>query len=217
MIREAKRQNKAYRQFAVRALGQVAAARDDTDMSLTVLEIAENVISELTDNIDEDNKMDVDGEDKTKNAKSKELTLAGTVKTVLDAIHPSLLKESTSERVSKALSLLVRANKPNLGPVRLATFESIKNFFTGLSALKAGQGPLNERDIRPNTELLLFDIVADGYSEAARIERAQSILAVVEAEKKLIAVEKIDEMLERERSLAVKQDLEKAKKNLSTP
>lgn len=215
IVREAKRQNKVYREHAVRALGQVALARDNVDMSSTVLEIVESVVSELTKDDDDENKMDVDGDDKSKNSKLKEQTLSGAVRTVLEAIHPSLLQESTNAKLAKALSLIVIANKPNVGIVWLATFESIKSFFGRFSKIKSHNVTLNEGGIRTCLETLLFGTVADGYSEATRIERAQSILAVSSAGKQLILASKIDEVMGRERSAAVKQELEKAKRNLS--
>ena len=57
-VREAKRQNVAYRPHAIKALAQVAAARRDLDMSETVL----GVIKPLIDEDAEGDPMDVDGQ-----------------------------------------------------------------------------------------------------------------------------------------------------------
>ena len=57
-VREAKRQNKLYRPFAIRALGQVAASRTDIDLSQSVFDAVEPVIDEFSG----DDAMDVDGE-----------------------------------------------------------------------------------------------------------------------------------------------------------
>lgn len=58
IVREAKRQNKTYRQHALKPLGRVAAARTDIDWSETVFDVVSPVVDELTEG-DED-AMDVD-------------------------------------------------------------------------------------------------------------------------------------------------------------
>ncbi|KAF1984514.1 ARM repeat-containing protein [Aulographum hederae CBS 113979] len=59
IVREAKRQNVDYRQYALRALGQVAKARMDIDMSTQVFDIVGKVMEELAD-VDAD-AMQIDG------------------------------------------------------------------------------------------------------------------------------------------------------------
>jgi proteasome component ECM29 len=59
-IREAKRQNKAYRPFALKALGEVCEARTDLELSGTVTEIIGGVLEVILTG-DEGEKMDVDG------------------------------------------------------------------------------------------------------------------------------------------------------------
>lgn len=56
VVREAKRQNAAYRPHAVKALAQVAEARRDIDMHATVM----GVIKPLIDDDLESDPMDVD-------------------------------------------------------------------------------------------------------------------------------------------------------------
>lgn len=58
IVREAKRQNKTYRQHALQPLGRIAAARADVDWSEIVSDIVSPVVDELTES-DED-AMDVD-------------------------------------------------------------------------------------------------------------------------------------------------------------
>lgn len=62
-IREAKRQNKTYRPFAIEAMGKVCRARTDLELSGTVVEVVEGVLGELLDSGEEaeGEKMDVDG------------------------------------------------------------------------------------------------------------------------------------------------------------
>lgn len=63
-IREAKRQNVEYRQHSVKALGKVAKARQDVDLSASIFEVTEP----LLDLKEDDDKMDVDegGKDRRK-------------------------------------------------------------------------------------------------------------------------------------------------------
>ncbi|KAF2645479.1 major component of the proteasome [Massarina eburnea CBS 473.64] len=60
-IREAKRQNKAYRPFALEALGKICRARTDLELSGTVIEIVESVLDEGLSGEEDGEKMDVDG------------------------------------------------------------------------------------------------------------------------------------------------------------
>jgi proteasome component ECM29 len=60
-IREAKRQNKAYRPFALEALGKVCKTRADLELSGSVIEIVESVLEEVLGEEEEGEKMDVDG------------------------------------------------------------------------------------------------------------------------------------------------------------
>jgi proteasome component ECM29 len=55
-VREAKRQNAAYRPHAVKALAQIAEARRDIDMHATVM----GVVKPLIDDDSESDPMDVD-------------------------------------------------------------------------------------------------------------------------------------------------------------
>lgn len=66
VLREAKRQNKVYRPFALDALGKVCRTRVDLELSAAVAEIVEGVLDEVLAGDDEGEKMDVDGEDAAK-------------------------------------------------------------------------------------------------------------------------------------------------------
>lgn len=61
-MREAKRQNLAYRKFSVPSLGKVASARTDVDMFDTVFDTVQPIFDELvTQARDEIDAMEVDG------------------------------------------------------------------------------------------------------------------------------------------------------------
>ncbi|PVH97771.1 ARM repeat-containing protein [Periconia macrospinosa] len=68
-IREAKRQNKTYRPFALKAFGQICLARDDLELSNTAVELGEIVLDEVLAGVEDgDDKMDVDGGEAMKDA-----------------------------------------------------------------------------------------------------------------------------------------------------
>ena len=56
--REAKRQNAAYRQHAIKCLGRICRARTDVDLSETVFQIVEPILEE----VGQGEPMEVDGE-----------------------------------------------------------------------------------------------------------------------------------------------------------
>jgi proteasome component ECM29 len=60
-VREAKRQNKAYRPFALEALGNICRARTDLELSNTVTEIVEGALDEVLSGEKDGEKMDIDG------------------------------------------------------------------------------------------------------------------------------------------------------------
>lgn len=62
-VREAKRQNKAYRPFALEALGKICRTRTDLELSGQAIEIVRNVLEEVLGDEEEGDKMDVDAGD----------------------------------------------------------------------------------------------------------------------------------------------------------
>jgi hypothetical protein len=60
MLREAKRQNRAYQKVSIAVLGRYAAVRSDLDLSQDVLAISSSAVEDLVSTADD---MDVDGPD----------------------------------------------------------------------------------------------------------------------------------------------------------
>ena len=67
-IREAKRQNKVFRPYALEAFGKVCKARTDLELSGTVQEVVQSVLDELVGEQEDGDKMDVDGGEVVKEA-----------------------------------------------------------------------------------------------------------------------------------------------------
>ncbi|KAK3071415.1 hypothetical protein LTS18_014863 [Coniosporium uncinatum] len=103
IVREAKRQNAGYRQYAIRDLGKVSAARTDIDMSQTVLEIVESVVEELAVAKDDD-AMEIDGGDAAKDEKVRDKTLAGAAESLADAVNVELVQDKSK------LAAIIEAN-----------------------------------------------------------------------------------------------------------
>jgi hypothetical protein len=82
-----------YQQDAFVALGQIAAARTDIDMTETVFDIVSPVVEDLTSPGEEDS-MDVDAGDGKKDEGLRDRILIGAVKAVQDSIRPTLLQGS---------------------------------------------------------------------------------------------------------------------------
>jgi len=75
-VREAKRQNKPFRPFALEALGKICLARTDLELSSTVIEVVEAVLDEVLGAEEEEGgeKMDVDSGEPLKAAQVYVLT-----------------------------------------------------------------------------------------------------------------------------------------------
>ena len=94
IVREAKRQNISYRPFAIRGIGEVAAARTDISMIDTVFDIVRPVVD-----------MDVDGSSETK--MTAELYVGSSSSTLFHA-DKSPRRERTLAEAVEALERSLR-------------------------------------------------------------------------------------------------------------
>ncbi|KAF2221530.1 armadillo-type protein [Elsinoe ampelina] len=105
-IREAKRQNAAYRKHAVPSLGKVALARRDIDMSDTVYEVVLPILEEALDKIKDDaDAMDVDGQGPGKSDLHQAI-LTGCIKAMTDSVIAPPVKELGAAGASKIARVL---------------------------------------------------------------------------------------------------------------
>lgn len=224
IVREAKRQNKAYQQYAIRALGQVAAARTDVDM----FDDAHGICVEVVEgNVEKDeDAMDID---QGKGAGSSEMyvtlpplapmsqltivrrrnkTLAGAVESMNDAVLVDTKGDKTSERLLKFLDLATKANTAFSATLQTATFDSLKEILT-----KLGAAP-TKANVGDRLATLLFDARSEGLSEAIRLKKAQAMTAAApfreQEEVKNTMVAHLTKEISTERSDVVKAELQKA-------
>ncbi|KAL9079366.1 MAG: hypothetical protein Q9157_001753 [Trypethelium eluteriae] len=203
-MREAKRQNEAYRPHAYAALGRVAAARKDQDFA--VVDIIGSVIDQLT-NPDED-AMDIDSGKGSQKDTLRDLTLENAI----EALAPGVNLQG--EGAYEFLDIVGKTE--NLKPVPT----------TISSAVFTASRDLLKRSLTEKVKLgfqaiarfadTLFEPV-DGPEQLRKV-RAGAILELskveMEADAKSEMMEKVTKEIEKEVSPAVKQELEQARLNL---
>ncbi|KAK2768836.1 proteasome component M29 [Arachnomyces sp. PD_36] len=129
-IREAKRNNSAYRPHALKLMGQFAENRDDLDLMPDVLTIVSPVIEDLSDDNDSEDKMDLDsGKDfqaRTLAAK----TLASAVTCLLQCLNPKATASASTlkDHLSQTIPLVEKALKNGGKEVQGVLYENLKGF-----------------------------------------------------------------------------------------
>ncbi|GME52075.1 Armadillo-like helical [Neofusicoccum parvum] len=198
IVREAKRQNKTYRQHALKPLGRVAAARTDIDWSETVFDVVSPVVDELTEG-DED-AMDVDaGEGMRKDEKLRDNTATGAIFALQASINPRLLQDTAlSGAALRGLTLALKLNSLHSNAVHVAVFEGLQSLFDRVFTQEptGSFSTGNESQLKEVLEKLLFDARYDGLKRGF----ARGLL-----------VGKLGTEVENERSPLVRAELEKAK------
>ncbi|KAI9693956.1 MAG: proteasome component M29 [Bathelium mastoideum] len=203
-IREAKRQNGAYRPYALAVLGQVASARKSLD--LDVVDIIGPIIDQLTSH--DENVMDIDSGKDAQNDKLRDLTLE---KALLGLARGTNIEgkavDSLLDLVGKAAGLEHRPTS-----ISSAIFATVH---------KVLDRAVVEKVVLAPTALQRFaDLLLGPLDEPERVrkERARAVgeLSKVEmgAEMKGEIRRRISEEIGREISPLVKHDLEQARLRL---
>ncbi|OJD31126.1 proteasome component [Diplodia corticola] len=217
IVREAKRQNKTYRQHALKPLGRIAAVMAEVDWSETVFDIVSPVVGELT--ADDEDAMDVDaGEAMRRDEKLRDNTATGAIFALQASINPKLLQDTALS--GAALRFLDQARKLNTLPsntIHVAVFEALQSLFDRVYTQEptGSFSTGNEAQLKEALDALLFNARYDGLSEAMRVKRAQAIHALAKLPERGFArgllVGKLGPEIESERSPVVRAELEKAK------
>ncbi|KAF2015929.1 ARM repeat-containing protein [Aaosphaeria arxii CBS 175.79] len=207
-IREAKRQNKAYRPFALEALGKTCRARDDLELSQAVTEIVESVLDEYQDGDEDGDKMDVDGGEVLKDVALQEKTISACISALSDAPNPNKLSPTElADRLTTILPLIAKANSTRAKDIHLKTFTSLLSLFERVPA----DLPLSDAKAKEALEKVLFDPTFEGLPEAMRLKRAEALVAIAKVKQCAWVVEKLKpEVGGGERSAAVRNVLAKA-------
>jgi proteasome component ECM29 len=123
-IREAKRTNKPYRPFALEALGKIAKARTDLEVSGTVEEIVAAVLDEVVKDEDDGEKMDVDGGEVMKDVVLYVLLLHFPLSRHQQTLTPVTAKRRLSRHASPRYSTL--PTLPN-SPLQISRNEHLRS------------------------------------------------------------------------------------------
>jgi proteasome component ECM29 len=239
-IREAKRQNKDYQQFAIPTLGTVAASFSTvtkTDWHKEVVPIVEPVIEDMVSSYLE--KMDVDGRDAYLEDKRREKTLVGCIESLEKSFVPAVDAASSGEiemqtglvkelltylseldkRLSTVLNLILRISVVRLRGIELAIFTCLESLFGKLDTLMASS--LKENEIASLAEpinKLLFQYDANGYMETIRLQRAKALVALSQVPNsalvgKAILSDAVESEIEKDPSNAIKELLQRVSKS----
>ncbi|PYH94432.1 proteasome component [Aspergillus ellipticus CBS 707.79] len=223
-IREAKRNNPAYRPHALIGLGGVSKAREDLDILSDALSIVTRVLDEMEDQGDP---MDIDSDKGQKPKQTLDDTLAACVKCLLQCLSPaSHASPSTIHgHLEAARPVLQRAAGHGGRNVQVSLYKELRALFDQLRIWASEPG--GEHDLRrPQGTLAalageMFSHEIDMSVETIRNERAQAAVSYAELCKQ--SGIQIDEALlksikvwrEEERSGPVRQVLDRALSNLS--
>ncbi|KAF2422587.1 ARM repeat-containing protein [Tothia fuscella] len=221
ILREAKRQNKAYQQAAIPALGKIAQALEKSE-TLDWYEQTSAIVSTLVEDLttkDED-AMEIDaGKDKNDDRTRNKL-LVVAVEALQRAFNPAKKgedKDSAKKQTTDFLDLLTKANSVRTGDVYAASFEAVELAFKKMDGPSAKSLETDSSTLEKKILALLFHIDYAALNEAVRLKRAKAILAFASLSWTSLrkAVLETDSRLNKEiageKAMVVKRVLEEAK------
>ena len=176
-IREAKRNNDAYRPHAFTSLGEYSEARTDIDMFDEVYNIITPMLEEL---INED-KMDTDEDNKSNGQSEQAATITAGVSALFRAVNVEVLDPSPLSHLPKLLET-VKALLPSTKvtvATKLTLYERSKVLFDGLRKRTHSQGS-SQYDLA----LGFFEVLelpSGSGSEIMRTKRAEAAEMVVQS------------------------------------
>ncbi|KAK5003372.1 hypothetical protein LTR28_010249 [Elasticomyces elasticus] len=162
IVREAKRQNPAYRQHAIRSLGSVAAARPDIDMMDVVFDIVGPVLESELEAAADGSAMQVDGGE--------------------DAMKAEQMQERFAASSARILRLAVRVRDSSIGmgsnAVQSTIYDALSKWL--IKTKTASVGRAEKQEIGKQLHTLLFG-PGDGGVEAVRAKRSEAIQALADS------------------------------------
>ncbi|KJX97621.1 proteasome component ECM29 like protein [Zymoseptoria brevis] len=202
-LREAKRQNSAYRQYSVKALAGVALARSDVDLSDDVHDVVGPILAEAG-GVDED-AMDIDGKDGSSTRKADDIKQATTA-AAIDALLASVPVPPTASPDVSSKSFVRALHTVNIAPqTAISHPASLRSLYDGLAGLFrriVGEKPNGSLTATKNDATstaptttspfplriansaasefhsLLFGPVSAGAIETVRSSRGQALVAI---------------------------------------
>ncbi|KAL9616917.1 MAG: hypothetical protein Q9160_008265 [Pyrenula sp. 1 TL-2023] len=177
-LREAKRQNAAYRPFGITALGDLAESNDDEVFYDQILEFLEKCSEEFEASEDTDNEMDID--DGEVSSKSPQI-LKALIKTLFQAISsPAGLRNARTGPKLGAV-LVSRAATSDKQDVRFCLYDGLSDFCQVLGKQDENSRPQREKLVE-SAHAYLSTVVTgppaalhEAENEATRRKRAEAI------------------------------------------
>lgn len=206
VVREAKRNNEAYRPHAFASLGEYAEARDDIDMFTEVYDVVAPCLEELVD----ENNMDTteDGKDTNSSSKDTAILTAG-VSALFRAINVDLAQSSPYDHVDKLYNLLkpILASPKCTIATKAALYERVKVLYTHL--LESSHAHKDEHKITVNLFGLL-EVRGSAGTELLRTKRAEAAEAIAAVYNRA-SLDNITAAGREEQRTKMVQELEEAK------
>ncbi|EME39141.1 hypothetical protein DOTSEDRAFT_66216 [Dothistroma septosporum NZE10] len=172
-LREAKRQNADYRAHSVKALGRIAKARSDIDMSDGVFDVVDPLLMPESD----EDKMEIDsGKEQVRKAEElKDSTISAAIEAVLASINPSVAKGDILIRQVGRTLHVVATCKPQTQAALRCTYQGIADMCDRLEKQEQHVG-LDEQSTRDLKSVLFGPVIG---IEAIRLIRADAVAAAV--------------------------------------
>jgi proteasome component ECM29 len=174
-IREAKRNNDAYRPHAFGSLGEYSEVRTDIDMFDEVHSIVTPVLKELCS----DDKMDTSDDTPSGGKSHESATIAASISALFRAVNVKQLDPSPLTHLPTLLEVMQKilpAPKITVA-ARMALYERTKNMFDGLRKRTHNQGS-NRYELAFGFFTLL-EVPSGSGSEALRMKRGDAAEAIV--------------------------------------
>lgn len=210
-LREAKRNNDAYRVYAFKCLWKCAAARDDIDMWEEVVTVVKPYIEEYAD----EDRMDIDGDDKGgKAVREKEVLVYQTVINAVEAVakgyNRPLMKSEPLGVLGKVLDVLQPfLSKAKFDTVRREIWYKCVEDLLGNATASASEGDAGEQQQTgagadgAKTALGYLESLdvdkPDVGVETQRLARAVATVSLAKAVKKGVVFGQVEEVVGRMR------------------
>ncbi len=218
MLREARRQNRAYQLHSYEALAKYAATRQDLDLSEDILDIITPTVEELT-TTDED-AMDVDDDKGKVKDTDRDSILIGAIKALREGLYSPLAVANKSHlsNILPHLKILGNANSTHSRAISMEIFTTLSE--QAFPDFKVAKPPpvSSKKGITEILVQLLFQPRYNSFPEDGRLKRARAIEALAEAgpawravaKEVLVEQGRLGEALDAERISIVKEVLAKA-------
>jgi hypothetical protein len=214
MLRETKRQNKAYQRHAFEVLGRYAAARTDLNLASTVLDIVAPVVQDITASED---KMDVDGTaDEKLSASSRDDMISFAVTAAGQSFTALTWQGADVAKLLEAfLDLAVTANSVQGRQIAMACMTTLGTVFGAVDDGIAVRVASKEAVIVSSLEKLFFQPLYPSYGGDFKLQRAKMVFVIAGLPYgRAVLGDRLDGEIASEPSEVVRDELKKARSRL---